>query len=153
LSKKLRLKKFKGEKLEVLTRERPYVVQMIQTQILYDIAGMLEDLGKTLIDFHQDYQQTIPKGMLLPIELTITDKLTVIDRNTPRMNIPWMTFDIFNDGPDPVYIAVNKNYIEWIAPISIDESLTVNMRKTQVEKVLLQCKKGKKANVRIYALW
>ena len=140
----------KEQKVEVATRQRPYVQEAIQTQILYDIAGMLEDQGKTLIDFFNDWKETIPRGRIRPLDLTVTATITELNpTNAPDM--PWMTIDLFNDGPNPVYVTINEEFTRRKAPLTIGETLTVDMKKRNINKIFLFCDAGNTANIRIYA--
>lgn len=137
-------------KIEMITKERGYVQQAIQTQILYDMASLLEDMGKTLVDFHQDWKETIPKAKLRPLELTITQNITRLDP-TNTYDMPWMTFDLSNDGPDPVYVTINEEELIEKAPLNSGDSLTVDMKKRNIRKLYLFCGQGNTAQVRIYA--
>lgn len=137
------------EKVEIAIKERPYALEAIKTQVLYDIASMLEDQGKTLIDFFESWRGTVPKGELRPLRLAITDRITELDPgNTPGM--PWFTFDIFVDGPDPVFLGVNVDFIRERSPLRAGEHLKVDVGKANINKVLLHCEQEKKSTVRIF---
>jgi len=138
------------DKLESIVKERPYAAQMLQLQILYDMAGMLEDISESLAHFRSEFRSTIPKGYVEPIELTVTDKISKITKNK-YATMPWISFDLFNDGPNPVYVVVNRNFVTRRAPLNSGESLTVDMKAPIIEKIYLFCDKGNTASVRIYA--
>lgn len=114
---------------------------------------MLEDQGKTLIDFFQSWKETIPIGIFEPLTLHITAQTTVLTaETTPRFKMPWMKFIIFVDGgSDPVYMRVNDKEIQTHTPLNAGDQLTVDMIKPIIERVTLVCLPGQTATVRIFA--
>lgn len=91
----------------------------------------------------------IPKGEFRPITLQISNTPTVLEpKSIPEM--PWIKFTIFNDGPDPVYLEVNEEFLQQTTPLNIDESLAVDMITPQIEKVRLFCAVGQTASVRLF---
>lgn len=138
------------EEIQKMAKERPYALELLQTQILYDIAGMLEQQGEELINFHQHWQKTIPKGVFEPLTLTITQLPTTLDPKIVE-SMPWMKFTIYNDGDDAVYIMINEEFIQDRTPLNSGENLTVDMITPQIEKILLLCLPGETCSVRIFA--
>jgi len=108
------------------------------------------ETAKALQPFIEEWRSTIPEGKVEPIELSITEELTVLTPEVYR-TMPWRSFDLWVDGPDPVYIGVNEESINEKAPLSKGEHLEVNMQKPLVQKIILFCQKGKTSSVRIYA--
>lgn len=134
-----------------MAKERPYALMAIQTQILYDIASMLEDQGKTLIDFFQTYRQTIPEGMFKPITVPVTGTPTVLDpKNMPTM--PWISFTVFNDGPNGVYVRINEDLIQTHTPLNPGENITIGFGQPKINKITLLCAPGLLSSVRILAV-
>lgn len=123
----------------------------LDTILLDDIAGMLADISFEIANFRQEWKATLPKGKVNPLEFSVTEKFIKL---TPAevSSMPWVTFDVFNDGPDGVYVIVNQDYVTKKAPLKKDENLTVDMKRPIIEKVYLFCGTGKKASVRIYPL-
>lgn len=133
-----------------MAKERPYALMAIQTQILYDIASLLEDTGKTLHDFYDDWKRTQSKGQFEPMTVAVTERVTVLDKsNTPTL--PWISFVIFNDGPDPVYIKINEKETQTHTPLNVGDQLTVTMGKDNIEIITLTCAASNNASVRIFA--
>jgi len=132
-------------------KERPYAQDALQTQLLYDIASMLEDQRETLMSFYQDWKQTVPKGVYRPLTVDVSDVITTLDpKNVPSM--PWITFTIFNDGPSPVYMMVNEEFVQERTSLNLGENVTINMKKDQIQKVTLHCASGLTSRVRIFAV-
>lgn len=151
--KKINVKRLDPTALETITRERPYVLQVIQTQILYDIAGMLDELSEQFINLRQDFEATIPKGVFEPLTVPVTDSKTILEP-PPKGRIetmPWISSVICNDGPDDVYMIVNKGEIPK-PPIPPGEQIEVDMKKPQLKKLTFFCLSGENASVRIYAI-
>jgi hypothetical protein len=124
----------------------------IQTQILYDIASMLEDQGKTINDLYKTYQLTIPEGKFGPITVPVTDRPTVLSpQNTPTM--PWILITIFNDGPlNGVYIRVNEDLVQTHTPLNPGENITIGFGQPKINKVTLICLPTLTCSVRIFAV-
>jgi len=133
-----------------MSKSRPYALQLLQTQILYDVASMLDNLTEETVNFHQSWLKTIPKGKFEPLTLAITSSVTKLDSSIIE-TMPWMKFTIFNDGDDAVYLMVNEEFIQSRTPLNSDESLTVDMITPQIEKVQLICLQGESCSVRIFA--
>jgi hypothetical protein len=58
-----------NRKIETVVKDRPYALSVLQTQILYDMASMLEEAIKLL---------TKPKGKVYPIKITV-ERMTILD--------------------------------------------------------------------------
>lgn len=137
--------------IETILKERPYALMAIQTQILYDIASMLEDQGKTIIDLSENFSKTLPQGTLEPLTIPVTDRGVTLDSGNTR-SMPWVTFTIYVDGPGAVYPRVNEDSTQTRTPLNMGENLTVNMKTKQIHKVILICLPGIVSSVRIFAL-
>ncbi len=120
-------------------------------QILYDMAGLLEELVERNTRFHAEWKETIPVGKFKPLTISVTDSITELSPlNVPTM--PWMTFTIYNDGPNPVFIMVNEEFIQEVTPLNSGENITVNMKKRQIAKIFLHCAPGLTTSIRIFSL-
>jgi hypothetical protein len=134
-----------------MAKERPYALMAIQTQILYDIASMLEEQHKTIAELYQTYRLTIPEGKFIPLTVPVTDIPTELSpKNTPTM--PWIIFTIFNDGVNGVYIRVNEDLIQTHTPLNPAENITIGFAQPKINKVTLVCLPTLTSSVRIFAL-
>lgn len=137
---KLSLRKVDSGKLQELIENRPYVIQILQTQLLYDIAGMIDEL-KT------EFEATVPEGFVMNYELTVVNEYTIEARK------PFFSFTLVNDGPDPVYYFVNKRLPAQVeTPVNPGEHSDVDFRRGVVWKIILYCRPGETASVRVKAL-
>lgn len=137
--------------VDILLTERPYVAQIIQTQLLTDIAGILyEHLAVTtdaIPDFVKKYR------------FEVTD--SIIELNADKVpTMPWNSISIYNDGANPVHVYINEMAGELVSdltlvvddpPLKVGESYTFDMRSPRIDKLYLVCDHGQAASVRIFA--
>jgi len=91
------------------------------------------------------FTMQISEGIMEPRSVSVDDKGVDVYGAAP-----WQTVAIFNDGPDSVYVSVNRGEQ---GELKAGESLTINFEKSKkkIELVHLICSEGKTANVRIFA--
>jgi len=87
------------------------------------------------------------RGIIDSRKVTVTEEWSEV-----RSIEPWISFYLFNDGPDDVYFSPNQKVpIEEIeAPIKSGESFQMDARKPVIEVVYLICKPGKSTTVRMW---
>jgi hypothetical protein len=141
-------RKLSEKDIETIARERPYVLQVLQTQILYDIAGMIDETVERILNVEKLLVK--PKGYIHPIKITV-DKITLIDFITKIPYTPLFSITIFNDGPDEVYPSVNT--YQKLTSLKYGESLTIEFHTPRIEKLYLDVDEGKKANIRGFGMY
>ena len=89
-------------------------------------------------------------GMMAPLSLPITAVL--LER---RCTPPWYSVSIFNDGPNPVYVDVNRtdNAANLITPLNLGGNLVLNYEQPKIKLMYFRCAPGLTANVRIFGTW
>ena len=143
----------KKTNVDIILKERPYVAQVIQTQLLNDIAGILyEQLAvekDAIPDLVRKYQFDVNS--------------TILELNSDKLpSLPWISMTLFNDGADPVHVYVNDygmesvyelklNQIPTDPPLGAGDTFQLDMRASKINKVFLVCDQGKTATVRIFA--
>jgi hypothetical protein len=135
-------RRLSGSELELLSRERPYALLVIQTQILYDIAGMIEDVVGRLARIEP---ATRPKGYVHHIKVVV-DKLVVLDFVKGHPYAPLVAITLYNDGPDEVYPSVNEH--RKITPLKPGETLTIDYHAPTIERLYLDVDEGRNAIIR-----
>lgn len=141
----------KQENIELIIKERPYVAQVIQTQLLNDIAGILyEQLAVE--------KDAIP-DLMRKYEFLITD--VILELTEDKLpSLPWISMTVFNDGADPVHIYINDYGSETVyyldqapsdPPLDAGDTFQIDMRAPKIKKLFLVCDQGKTAFVRIFA--
>jgi hypothetical protein len=136
------VRRLSGSELELVLRERPYALLVIQTQILYDLAGMIEDAVERLARIES---ATKPKGYVYHIKLVV-DKLVVLDFLKGYPYAPLFVITLYNDGPDEVYPSVNGH--QKIAQLKPGETLTIDYHAPMIERLYLDVDEGRSANIR-----
>jgi len=112
--------------------------EILNTALLDEIAGRLFEILKI-----QKEEQSF--GAVEAIEkFTITSQKNHITRINP-----WMSVTLINDGPDSVFAIVNteKSFDEH--EVMFGETATVDMHRPIIKDVLLWCRTGETAVVRI----
>ena len=141
------------EDVEQMVKDRPYVAQMVQLQILYDLASIMEDNLDELTQLRKDFQSTIPDGVVRPYKLSITQDVTDIRSKEGYNTMPWASFVLTNDGPDDIYVTVNENYIispTKNVPILNGESLSIDMKARKIDRILIHCLEDLTSTIRIF---
>jgi hypothetical protein len=141
-------KRLTDSEIEIIVKDRPYALEVIQTQILYDIAGMLDEATERLINLERLLSK--PKGYVYSLNVTV-DKLMVVDflRDEPYSLLYSIT--IYNDGPDSVYPSIN--IYQKKTSLKPGESLHIDYQSPKIEKLYLDIDSDKKANVRVFAVY
>ena len=137
------------DSLQEMVKGRPYVMQIIQMQLLYDLCSMTESHLEEITRLKNLVEGQIPEGKSIPREYTVTSTdIEVIDRNEEN-TLPWRSVEIVNFGPDKLYISINENISRNAASFTKGESLSVDFRAPKIEKVLLKSEGS--STVRVYA--
>lgn len=126
-------------KIEEMAKNRPYALMVIQTEILFDVASILE----TTFNF---LKETTPEGVDFPVpEKTVTEAETInFVKEYPYRRI--RSIDFFNKGPDTVYVRVNE---EKEIPIENREAITVSKPKATIEHVTLRVVVGESGTLKM----
>jgi hypothetical protein len=135
------VRRLSGSELEIVLRERPYALLVIQTQLLYDLAGMVDDLVERLARI----ESARPKGYVYHITVVV-DKLVVLDFVKGHPYAPLIAVTLYNDGPDEVYPSVNGH--QKVAPLKPGETLTIDYHAPLIERLYLDVDEGRSANIR-----
>lgn len=141
-------KRLGESEVSALSRERPYALQVVQTQILYDVAGMLEEAVERLARMEELLAR--PKGYVYPIRLTV-ERLTVVDFIEAYPHTRMFSVTLYNDGPDEVYPSVNVH--QKSVSLKPGESLTIDCRSPVIERLYLDVEGGRKAFVRGFGVY
>lgn len=117
--------------------------EAVQTILLDEIAGKLGVMLDRMVEAEQG-------GMLHPMTLAATNVL-----QEWICSPHWYSVTIINDGPNPVYVDVNReaNALNLTTPLNITENIVVNYNKPKIEYLYLRCQPLQAATVRLFATW
>ena len=94
-----------------LAAERPYALAAMQTQILYDLASMLE----TLLDRVDELGKTIvPSGEILPLEIPVYRDVREI-----RPGGAWRGVSVYNRGPSTCHVQLSRKMLGY-KPVKVE---------------------------------
>jgi len=100
-----------------------------------------------LILLEEKLKKEIPEGIIDSVKVLVRDVWTEV-----RGIRPWISGFLYNDGPDPAYVSINrrvpKERIE--APFNVGESYIFDMKVPKVRVIFLICDEGKKASIRMW---
>jgi len=95
--------------------------------------------------------ETVPTGELFDLKVNVSDTITELYKSETQY-FPWTSFDMDNNGPDPVYFCVNKWYSPQ-APIQPGGTIHVDLkRQGAIKRVFLKCDSGQSSNVSFYII-
>jgi hypothetical protein len=102
-----------------------------------------------------DISETIkaqqPAGSLSTRSYTITSTVKML-WSRRQNGLQWTSFDLINQGPDPVYVSVNTSDFPE-APLGVGQTLNVDLKQRgAIDKVYLRCDAGKTANVDLWVV-
>lgn len=140
-----------SEELEEYKEEFKVDTLTAQTLLLDEMRKSLAILNQKVIEVKKSVDSTIPEGIYLEDIFDITDNLTPIYFHGREDLYPIHDFHLFNDGPDGVYIMVNDCPTPK-TPVKRTESVHVDMKAKKIYRIIVYCKKGETATVRVHAL-
>jgi len=87
---------------------------------------------------------------IFDLNVDVTDKVEDIHISKAKYKLPWTSFDLDNNGPDPVFFSVNK-WNSPQAPLNAGQSIHINLKKSRgIRRVFLKCDKGQNTNVSLF---
>lgn len=146
---------------KVLTRriEGKVTPEALEVILMDEIAGRLEDLTRmmqTLIDrvvelgdsieHMRAEMRKVPVGIQEDFLVEVSDKMVKLD--FPE---PFFCCNIYNNGPDPVYHALNTTSF-GSATISAHEDLQIDLHAPKIRSLAFKCDPGCSAVVRVFAV-
>lgn len=109
---------------------------------------MLDDMRVIASKIQLQLEKETFEGELDSRTLASTDSRAVVDLIMNRPYTPWITASFFNDGPDTVYLCINR----LVSPIELGngESTSIDLAKggRRIELIHYWCATGETASVR-----
>jgi len=133
--------------------------EALQITLLDEVAGRLEDLSlmmQKLIDRVTELgdsvecmraeMRKVPIGIQEDFLVEVSDKMVKLD--FPE---PFFSCNIYNNGPDPVYHALNTTSF-GNAAINAHEDLQIDLHAPKIKSLAFKCDRGCSAVVRVFAV-
>lgn len=140
-----------ARKIEAMMQERPYVIALREIQLLDDLVGVMEDTLVEMASLRREFSSTIPIGKIIPRDFTVTQARPVELSREDEKTLPWISFDMFNDGPGSVRVTVNEDLEIPKSWIAMGESLTVDMKAPIIKRIWFHTLTAVQASIRIFA--
>lgn len=106
----------------------------------------LDSLNVTLLRILDLLTRTRPLGRIFPIARTVTS--LIVEKIDP----PWFSFHLVNDGPDDLLLSVNDRKGPYVS-LPPDESLDVNMVEANIGMIYFNTAPGETASFRAYGVY
>lgn len=137
-------------------REKPGPVSpdVLQTILLDEIAGRLEDLGEitkalgSLVLRMENQMEKVPEGRMRPFEKTITGDTVEMWKVIDDVGRKCSSATVYNDGPNEVYICLN-DIRDGFQEIKEGESLDFSFKHPVIERFFFKSTSDGTANLRI----
>ena len=120
---------------------------ILQTILLDEIAGRLEDLGELTQQFRdiatliEKQMPRIPEGVTYPIELTIKGNVITeyaIEDEPDAGSRPWLSATIYSDGPDNCWVRAN-NVVGRFQKFTDGEAVDIDFKAPLLKKLYFKC--------------
>jgi len=98
-----------------LAAERPYALMVLQYQVLYDLASMLESL---LGGVEELKAAIVPSGEVLPLEVPVYQGVKEI-----RPGGEWRGVSVYNRGPSVCYMQLSKKMLGY-KPVKVESGVS-----------------------------
>jgi len=120
--------------------------EIIRPDVLQSIT-QLAQLGQ-LVKIRKSLEKEEYQGKIDTRVIEATDALGFLDLVNNYPNTPWINVFLINDGPDKVYLRINKS--EEIK-MGVGETRTIDHTHAEqrIEQVYYKCDEGETASVRV----
>lgn len=127
-----------------LSTETPAQIEIRRVNPTLALFIALDDLNINVLRVLEALERTRPQGRILPITRTVT---TLIGE---KLDPPWFSFHLVNDGPDELGFSINDRKGPF-ATLPAHESLDVDMVEASIGALYLQS--GGTASIRAYGVY
>jgi hypothetical protein len=124
--------------LEAMEKQRAATPGIVQEVFLMEIADILEEILDAT-------KLSTAHGVLKGQQLTVGAAITELNPGN-TVTMPWKGLTLYDDGPAPLFIAINQDYFDVTAtqgqapaytPVNVGQPFSVDMGRDQIWKILL----------------
>ena len=112
-------------------------------------VGILALINKKLREMLELQRQQIPEGVAVNFEGTVT-ATTLLDLINTRPYRPLFSADVYNGGPDNLYVKINDGEEVTITPYRTKE---FDYKKASIRKIQLRVAAGESASYEILGIY
>ena len=134
--------------LQEMMQGRPYVAQLVQMQLLYDMASILEDSLGEIGQLRKRMDEMVPEGKLYPREYNITSSKSLEIDKKLETTLPWRSFELTNYGPNKLFVMINDQRLVEEGALTMGELMNVDLKSPKITKITLLSEGT--SSVRIY---
>jgi len=119
---------------------------------LKPVKDVKDETVNILSDIRDELKVEKPEGYAFDLNPNVTDQITEL-YSQQLHKMPWTSFDLTNNGPSPLYFAINQ-WNDSQAPIPVGQSipnLTFGKRDA-IKKVFLKCDPGQRTNAILHII-
>jgi len=125
--------------MSVAKRDKAVKPEAMTVITLDEIAGRLADLYELEREVLGFMKKSEPQGLIHPVTLDATEDLETYEPPTP-----WFSVDVYNSGPNTVYVGINDKAKEFKA-IERNRARTFDFGMAKIEKIYYKCNSGETA--------
>jgi len=123
-----------------MVKERPYAIETIQMEILFDVASYLSQINKKM-------EEQVPEGLQVDKTVPVTDEL---DSFSPSHK--WFSVDLYNEGDNTIYYAINDPTQQFVA-LTKGKSRTINMGFPLIKTIYFRCNQGESSSLQMVGVF
>jgi len=113
-----------------------------------ELSERIQSLENGIRELREYYQAIKPEGISVYDEVHVEGEK--IKRSVFR---PLFSLQVWNDGPDPVFIAINKKETRRYVKLNMDEDITFKYDVPVIKLLYYYCNAGEEANIRLVGLY
>lgn len=120
---------------------------VLQTILLDEISGRLEDLGELTQQFRdiaakmESQMVKVPEGLTFPVELSITGATIIkydLEEEPDAGSRPWYSCTIYSDGPDDCWVRANTPVGRY-QKFTEGEAVDIDFKSPLLKRLFFRC--------------
>lgn len=115
----------------------------LQVALLYKIMKAQREILAVNQQLLEIEKKRVPQGLIQPVTLSATEEMKTYEPPTP-----WFSVDVYNEGPDTVYVGINDKAREFKS-IEKNRARRFDFGMAKIEKVYYKCARSETATVEL----
>ena len=139
------------DKLHQATEGRPYAMQTVEMEILYDIASLLnsslEEQKQMRQELNRIAEEQNPQGIQVERSVDVEE-----NENYESFDAPLFSIELINEGNSTIYYAINDPTREHVSLVR-KERRSLNFGRAKVERLYYRCAKGDTSTLKMVGVF